>query len=394
VILRLKYESALFHLIIEKMNDISENFQDSSADVKVNDLFKMEDRRIKLAVKNLVTYQSVGNRKVKQLKKNIADQISVDVNYLSDNLIDIYTFPSPRCVKISPINSLMNQNFSSSSSSSSQIFRLMDVSGFYIIRNIINESNQYFWVKECVKNLSQSEYTNLTNLKRLNSSSSDQNFNNIENNWRLGLEGLRWVSLGYHYNWTLRKYEKDMKSNLPSKFSDLCRDIASLVGLSLKPEAGIINFYPQGSQMGGHLDDAEHCMDEPIVSISLGCSAIFMIGGRDKCVKPVPILLRSGDAIIMSGESRYFYHGISCLIPPGININSTLPSTSFDHSDSTYSSEFIKSDEKYDLEDDEEERFIRHYMKWNRINMNVRRVTRQDGLWEDKNGSGYEPSNI
>lgn len=43
---------------------------------------------------------------------------------------------------------------------------------------------------------------------------------------------------------------------------------------------------------------------------SLGCSCIFLIGHHDRDSTPIPILLRSGDAIIMSGYSRLCYHGM------------------------------------------------------------------------------------
>lgn len=43
---------------------------------------------------------------------------------------------------------------------------------------------------------------------------------------------------------------------------------------------------------------------------SFGLSAIFLIGGRSLNDKPVAILVRSGDTIIMSGESRLCYHGV------------------------------------------------------------------------------------
>lgn len=49
---------------------------------------------------------------------------------------------------------------------------------------------------------------------------------------------------------------------------------------------------------------------------SFGQSAIFLIGGKTKQVEPVPILLRSGDVVIMSGESRLAYHGVPKIISP------------------------------------------------------------------------------
>jgi len=52
--------------------------------------------------------------------------------------------------------------------------------------------------------------------------------------------------------------------------------------------------------MGGHLDDAERCQTVPIVSISLGLDAIYLIGGRTKAQEPIPLLLRSGDVILQA----------------------------------------------------------------------------------------------
>ncbi len=49
---------------------------------------------------------------------------------------------------------------------------------------------------------------------------------------------------------------------------------------------------------------------------SLGQSALFLIGGQSKQVSPVPLLLNSGDIVIMSGPSRLAYHGIPRVLPP------------------------------------------------------------------------------
>jgi alkylated DNA repair dioxygenase AlkB len=48
---------------------------------------------------------------------------------------------------------------------------------------------------------------------------------------------------------------------------------------------------------------------------SLGNAAIFLIGGLTRDTEPVPILLRTGDVVIMSGPAcRRAYHGLSPLI--------------------------------------------------------------------------------
>ena len=62
--------------------------------------------------------------------------------------------------------------------------------------------------------------------------------------------------------------------------------------------------------MNGHVDDAESNLDRPIVSISLGCPAIFLLGYEDRNRAPTALVLRTGDAVILGGESRNCYHGV------------------------------------------------------------------------------------
>lgn len=75
-----------------------------------------------------------------------------------------------------------------------------------------------------------------------------------------------------------------------------------------------------------HVDRSEVCATSPLVSIScvavlslgshsedlcrLGNAAVFLIGGLTRDTEPTPILLRSGDVVIMSGPAcRRAYHG-------------------------------------------------------------------------------------
>lgn len=53
-----------------------------------------------------------------------------------------------------------------------------------------------------------------------------------------------------------------------------------------------------------------------VAIFSFGQSAIFLIGGPTKSHAPVPLLIRSGDIVIMSGESRLAYHGIPKILRP------------------------------------------------------------------------------
>lgn len=157
----------------------------------------------------------------------------------------------------------------------------------------------------------------------------------------------------------------------------MCQVIASELENDFTPEAAIVNFYPMNTSMGGHLDDAEHDLRKPIVSLSLGSSALFLIGGRDKTVDPTPILVRSGDSVVMTGESRLCYHGVPCIIPRDVEAylcDVTLEPLNevFPEADSATSN-------------------VLNYLKDHRINMNVRQVKYEsdEDAWVDKAGTGH-----
>ncbi len=76
------------------------------------------------------------------------------------------------------------------------------------------------------------------------------------------------------------------------------------------PDAALVNYYREGDTLGGHQDDVEADMQQPIVSISLGCSAVFLIGGASRDVVPMPLLLRGGDVVVMTGPARACFHGV------------------------------------------------------------------------------------
>jgi len=86
--------------------------------------------------------------------------------------------------------------------------------------------------------------------------------------------------------------------------------------------------------------------------VRLGNAAIFLIGGLTRDTEPVPILLRSGDAIIMSGPAcRRAYHGVPRIL------ENTLP-------------QYLEvGDGDIDWTKELEE-----YLRTTRINVNVRQV--------------------
>lgn len=119
---------------------------------------------------------------------------------------------------------------------------------------------------------------------------------------------LRWVTIGGQYDWTQKVYP----ASAPPPFPE---DVAALVeGLfpSMKAQAAIVNLYTPSDTLSLHRDVSEEC-DRPLVSISLGCDAIFMAGLEGS--KGVAVRLRSGDALVMSGPARYAWHGVPQILP-------------------------------------------------------------------------------
>jgi alkylated DNA repair protein (DNA oxidative demethylase) len=90
------------------------------------------------------------------------------------------------------------------------------------------------------------------------------------------------------------------------------------------PDACLINYYGPGARMGLHQDRDEKDFVHPIVTVCLGDDADFLVGGPKRGDKTVPVVVRSGDVMIMGGASRLYFHGIRKIHPgtsplPGIN---------------------------------------------------------------------------
>ena len=97
------------------------------------------------------------------------------------------------------------------------------------------------------------------------------------------------------------------------------------------PEACLVNFYTGSAKMGLHQDRDEEDFAAPVVSISLGDTAIFRIGGTARGGKTQSLKLESGDVLVMGGASRLCFHGVdrilsgtSTLLKDGGRINLTL----------------------------------------------------------------------
>ncbi|KAJ7452508.1 hypothetical protein B0H11DRAFT_2176658 [Mycena galericulata] len=187
---------------------------------------------------------------------------------------------------------------------------------------------------------------------------------------------LRWANIGWYYHWGTKQYDFTKgKGKVDNALADVCQKAVNAVdwdqvygpldtsdwgeagpewktwSQNYEPDAGIVNFYQTKDTLMAHVDRSEICATSPLVSISLGNAAVFLIGGLTRDTEPVPILLRSGDVLIMSGPAcRRAFHGVPRIL------EDTLPHHLAAQPDEPQWAPFAE------------------YMRTTRININVRQV--------------------
>jgi DNA oxidative demethylase len=97
------------------------------------------------------------------------------------------------------------------------------------------------------------------------------------------------------------------------------------------PEACLVNFYDGTARMGLHQDRDEEELSAPVLSLSLGDSCLFRVGGTLRAAPTRSFRLQSGDALTLGGPARLAFHGVdrimagtSTLLAAGGRINLTL----------------------------------------------------------------------
>lgn len=139
-----------------------------------------------------------------------------------------------------------------------------------------------------------------------------------------------WVSRpdGYFYSST-NEVNGGKWPAIPAALLDIWAQVAHYPA---PPECCLVNLYDAPkSRMGLHRDEDEAALDAPVVSISLGDSCVFRVGGFARSDKSKSFRLASGDVLVIGGASRLRYHGVdrvipgsSRLVPGGGRINLTL----------------------------------------------------------------------
>jgi len=141
---------------------------------------------------------------------------------------------------------------------------------------------------------------------------------------------LGWVTdkeRGYRYQATHPETEKPWPA-MPQMLLDLWTELA---GYPHPPEACLINYYAGAAKMGLHQDRDEEHFSAPVLSVSLGDTGLFRVGGTARKDPTQVFELKSGDVFVLDGADRLAFHGIdrilpgtSDLLPEGGRFNLTL----------------------------------------------------------------------
>nr|XP_040055569.1 nucleic acid dioxygenase ALKBH1 isoform X2 [Gasterosteus aculeatus aculeatus] len=205
-------------------------------------------------------------------------------------------------------------------------FGLHGYPGFTFISNPFLRGSKPFWVTQCLK-----VYPQKPNVCNLDMHMSPSDTEDIWDKSVLSLSGspcgktqaktllekLRWVTLGYHYNWDTKTYSANHYTPFPADLHSLAFHVASACGSpGFNAQAGILNYYGCDSSLGIHVDESELAHSRPLLSFSFGRSAIFLLGGSRRQDPPTAMYVHCGDVMVMSGPSRLFYHAVPRIVAP------------------------------------------------------------------------------
>ncbi|XP_014067009.1 nucleic acid dioxygenase ALKBH1 isoform X1 [Salmo salar] len=204
-------------------------------------------------------------------------------------------------------------------------FGLQGYPGFIFISNPFLPGSQQHWVRQCLK--TYPEKPNVCNLDMHMAPTETQDIwgRSADTLRKTGsrvrepktlLEKLRWVTLGYHYNWDTKTYSADHYTPFPSDLHSISVHVAAACRFpGFNAEAGILNYYRSDSSLGIHVDESELDHTRPLLSFSFGQSAVFLLGGTQREDPPTAMYMHSGDVMVMSGHSRLLYHAVPRVVP-------------------------------------------------------------------------------
>jgi alkylated DNA repair protein (DNA oxidative demethylase) len=139
-------------------------------------------------------------------------------------------------------------------------------------------------------------------------------------NLRMNCLGYHWSAVTYQYS-TVRDIDGKEAAAVPAFFNQLAlralRESHYWPEEALRPyDICIVNWYDEvGSKLGLHRDNSETAASlasgYPVVSLSIGATAVFTIGGLARQDPQEAYLLESGEVVIFGRSKRLAYHGIT-----------------------------------------------------------------------------------
>lgn len=90
---------------------------------------------------------------------------------------------------------------------------------------------------------------------------------------------------------------------------------AELCDAATPPDACLVNLYRGEARMGLHQDRDEADFGFPVLSVSLGDTAVFRLGGTRRSDPTRSVRLASGDVCVLAGEARLAFHGVDRILP-------------------------------------------------------------------------------
>jgi alkylated DNA repair protein (DNA oxidative demethylase) len=130
---------------------------------------------------------------------------------------------------------------------------------------------------------------------------------------------LGWVTdkeRGYRYQPTHPETGKAWPP-IPRRLLELWSEVG---GYAAPPEACLVNYYAGAAKMGLHQDKDEEDFAAPVLSVSLGDTGLFRVGGSSRKDPTETFELKSGDVVVLGGEDRLAFHGIDRILPGTSNL--------------------------------------------------------------------------
>ena len=131
--------------------------------------------------------------------------------------------------------------------------------------------------------------------------------------------GKHWNGMTYSYEDVRSDFDRLAVPPIPPAFVSIAQSAAADAGFTMRPDLCIMNYYTAEARMGVHQDKDERpetiAAGIPIVSVSLGDAARFVIGGLTRREPTRALVLRSGDVLVMGGASRLRFHGVTRILP-------------------------------------------------------------------------------